>query len=114
MPCQLLRADGSQQSLALEQADRLWPRLKGLLGRLALAPAHGLWLSPCNSVHCLFMRFSIDVLYLDRAQRIIAIRSHLKPWQLSLHWPAISVVELAAGECQRLHISIGDQIQCAS
>ena len=87
MPCQLLRTDGSQQALVLEQAHRLWPRLKGLLGRQALAPAQGLWLSPCNSVHCLFMRFSIDVLYLDRAQRIIAIRSHLKPWQLSLHWP---------------------------
>lgn len=114
MPCQLIHADGSQQPLALEQAISLWPRLKGLLGRNRLPPAQGIWLKPCNSVHCLFMRFSIDVLYLDAAQRIIAIRADLKPWQLSLCWPAKSVVELAAGECQRLSITIGDQIQCVS
>jgi uncharacterized membrane protein (UPF0127 family) len=114
MPCQLLRADGSRQPLALEQAARLWPRLKGLLGRHTLAPATGIWLKPCNSVHCFFMRFSIDVLYLDATQHIIAIRTDLKPWQLSLCWPAKSVVELAGGECQRLRITIGDQIQCES
>lgn len=113
MSGQLLRVDGSLQPLILESADRLWPRLKGLLGRRGLCPTEGLWLKPCNSVHCLFMRFSIDVLYLDSAQRIISIRTHLKPWQLSLCWRANSVIELAAGECQRLRITIGDQIQCA-
>lgn len=114
MPCQVTRADGSRQTLTLEQADRLWPRLKGLLGRRSLASAQGIWLQPCNSVHCLFMAFSIDVLYLDSAQRIIAIRADLKPWRMSLCWPAKSVIELAAGECQRLGLTIGDQIQCES
>lgn len=114
MPCQLTRADGTTQPLSLERADRLWPRLKGLLGQRSLAPTQGIWLKPCNSVHCLFMRFSIDVLYLDSAQRIIAIRADLKPWRMSLCLPAKSVIELAAGECQRLGLTIGDQIQCES
>lgn len=105
--------DGRMLALQLEPAFTLWPRFKGLLGRGRLAPATGLWIAPCNSVHCFFMRFAIDVLYLDSQQRVIAIRHTLKPWNLSLHLSARSVIELAADECQRLGIHIGDIVQCA-
>ncbi|WP_276487543.1 DUF192 domain-containing protein [Ectopseudomonas mendocina] len=109
---QLLGHDGRQLPLSLEPAFTLWPRLKGLLGRSRLAPATGLWIAPCNSVHCFFMRFAIDLLYLNSQQRVIAVRHTLKPWSLSLCWPARSVIELAAGECQRLGIQPGDIVQC--
>lgn len=114
MSCTVIRADGSTQELALEQADSLWPRLKGLLGRRSLAPTEGIWIRPCNSVHSLFMAFSIDVIYLNGSGHIIAIRPSFSPWRMSLCLPAKSVVELATGECQRLHITIGDQIKCES
>jgi len=110
---QLLGHDGRQLALQLEPAFSLWMRFQGLLGRSHLPPATGLWISPCNSVHCFFMRFAIDVLYLDSQQRVIAVRHTLKPWSLSLHWPARSVIELAAGECRRLGIQSGDIVQCA-
>lgn len=114
MKHQLIRTDGTSVPLELTLADSLPSRLKGLLGRAGLNPAEGIWISPCNSVHCFFMRFAIDVLYLDGNERIIAIRPNLAPWRMSLCWKAKSVIELAAGECQRLRISPGDQITCAS
>lgn len=98
--------------LDLELADGFWARSRGLLGRHSLREQWGLWLRPCNSVHCCFMRFSIDVLYLDTQQRIIKIRHRLRPWRWSLCWRAKSVIELAAGECRRLGIQPGDTIQC--
>lgn len=98
--------------LSLKLAATLWTRLRGLLGQRRLEPAHGLWIRPCNSVHCCFMHFAIDVLYLDRAGRILHIRHQLRPWRFSAHWRAVSVVELAAGECRRLNIEPGDLLQC--
>lgn len=88
-------------------------RARGLLGQARLTPAHGVWLRPCNAVHCCFMRFAIDVLYLDAQLEIIAIRQRLRPWRWSMCRRACSVIELAAGECQRLRIQPGDRINCA-
>lgn len=100
--------------LQLERAATPWTRLRGLLGRRGLANAHGLWIIPCNSVHCCFMGFAIDVLYLDAEQRIAHIRHELRPWRFSAFWRAHSVIELAAGECRRLNIEPGDSLKCAS
>ncbi|WP_394561176.1 DUF192 domain-containing protein [Aquipseudomonas alcaligenes] len=100
--------------LQLERAATPWTRLRGLLGRSGLAAAQGLWISPCNSVHCCFMRFAIDVLYLDAEQRIVQIRHNLRPWRFSACWRAHSVIELAAGECRRLNIESGDSLKCES
>lgn len=99
-------------ALQLERAATPWTRLRGLLGRRGLPAGQGLWISPCNSVHCCFMRFAIDVLYLDAEQRILEIRHDLRPWRFSICWRARSVVELAAGECRRLHIEPGDNLRC--
>jgi len=112
----VLHVDGHRPAsrLQLQLAHTPWARLRGLLGYKTLPAGHGLWLRPCNSVHCWFMRFAIDVIYLDEQQRVLQIRAQLRPWQLSLCWPASSVIEMAAGECQRLNITAGDQIQCVA
>lgn len=99
-------------ALQLEHAATPWTRLRGLLGRRQLDAARGLWIRPCNSVHCCFMRFAIDVLYLDAEQRILRIHHTLRPWRFSLCWSAHSVIELAAGECRRLQIEPGDLLKC--
>jgi len=100
--------------LQLQLAHTPWARLRGLLGYETLPAGHGLWLRPCNSVHCWFMRFAIDVIYLDEQQRVLQVRAQLRPWQLSLFWPGKSGIEMAAGECQRLNITAWDEIQCVA
>jgi len=89
----------------LELADTAWKRSVGLLGRKSLAANSGLWLSPCNGVHTLFMRFAMDVLFLDAQGRILRQVGDLRPWRFC--GPvrgARAVVELPAGTLAALRL----------
>jgi len=75
---------GTVLATSLEVADSGPKRNKGLLGRKGLAPGEGLWIIPCESVHTFFMQFPIDLVYLDRQNRIKKIRDSVRPWRLSV------------------------------
>ena len=62
---------------------------------------------PCAAVHTAFMRFSIDVVFLDGAGRVQKIVSHLKPWRAASCSGSWQTLELAAGEAQRLELVVG-------
>lgn len=98
----------------VETADRGATRQKGLLGRDGLSPGEGLWIVPCESVHTFFMRFPIDLVYLDRKKRVRKVRSNVMPWRLSACLSADSVVELAAGAALAAKTQTGDQLQFSS
>ena len=85
-------------------------RFRGLLGMASLPAGEGLWLTPCHSVHTFFMRFPIDVLFLDD-QGIVLSRATLKPWRVS-RWErrAAGVLEMAAGTLERTRTDVGDQL----
>lgn len=89
-------------------------RRKGLLGRNALEPAEGLWLVPCASIHTFFMRFAIDLVYLDRQHRVKKVRSAVPPWRLSVCLTAHSVIELPAGSAEQTNTQPGDQLEISS
>lgn len=86
-------------------------RNKGLLGRTNLPPGAGLWIVPCESVHTFFMKFSIDLVYIDRNKRVKKVRSHVGPWRLSACLSAHSIIELPAGVAEHTHTLPGDQLQ---
>lgn len=95
-------------AVEIEIADTFFSRFCGLMGRKHLPEGHGLLLAPCSSVHMCFMRFSIDVVYLDKGFRILKIVRKLRPWLgLSMCPGAWGVVELAAGEAERLGMERG-------
>ncbi len=90
-------------------ADRLWQRVKGLLGKKVLRPGCGLVLKPCNSIHTYFMRFPIDVLFVDKANRVIKTLPGLKPYRLTaLYFNAYFVIELPVGLIKASGTSEGD------
>ena len=91
-------------------ASSLWARSVGLLGAASLPGGEGLWLKPCRSIHTFFMRFPIDVLFLDR-QGVVLLKATLAPWRFS-RWErhAAGVLELAAGTVGRTKTDVGDQI----
>jgi uncharacterized protein len=91
-------------------ADSPSTRRKGLLGRKSLDRGEGLWIAPCQAVHCWGMQFAIDVIYLDRQRRVRKVRPHLKPWRLSLSLTAHSVLELPAGTIELTETRCGDQL----
>jgi uncharacterized membrane protein (UPF0127 family) len=78
-----------------------WARIKGLIGRKYLPPGEGIWLVPCNSIHMFGMRISIDVIFLDKTQKVLKYVSQVPPGKIL--WPvrhARSVLELGAGSLE--------------
>jgi uncharacterized protein len=94
-----------------EVADHGAARNKGLLGRASLAPGSGLWIVPCESVHTFFMKFPIDLVYIDRNRKVKKVRNNVGPWRLSACLSAHSIIELPAGVAQTTQTQPGDQLQ---
>ena len=88
-----------------------WSRLVGLLGRSSLQPGQALVLEPCGSVHTAFMRFTIDVLFLDRSRRVVKAVPSLKPFRLSgVLRGAHSAIELPSGVIASTATAVGDEL----
>ncbi len=92
-------------------ADRPLPRMRGLLGRRDLHADEGLLLRPAGSIHTHFMRFAIDVVFLDREGRVVDVRSAVRPWRAARKRGAKAVLELRAGEARRRGIEVGDVLR---
>ena len=79
-------------------ADTLFTRMKGLLGRKELPFGEALWIKPCFSVHTFFMKFAIDVIFLNKTNQVIAAVSNLTPNRVPRLCPqSFSVLELPTG-----------------
>ena len=98
----------------VEVADRGAKRRKGLLGRDHLPPGEGLWIVPCEAVHTVGMQFPIDLVYLDRSQRVVKVRSDVPCWRLSACLSAHSVIELPAGTVLKTQTNRGDKLEFCS
>ncbi len=87
------------------------------MGRAALAPGAGLLIGSgplirLMWIHTFFMRFALDLVFLDRGGRIVRILSAVKPWRLTAPvFGASFVLELAAGAAQRSCARVGDEIR---
>jgi uncharacterized protein len=102
---------GTVLATQLELAGTGESRRKGLLGRESLLPGEGLWIAPCESVHTFFMRFAIDLVYLDRKHRVKKVRDGVGPWRLSACFSAHSVLELPAGTIRSSRTECGDTVE---
>lgn len=94
----------------VEPARTFGARLLGLMGRNGLEPNAALLLEPCPQVHTCFMRFNIDVIFLDANNCVVAVVENLKPWRMSRFYAsARRTLELPGGTLKgRLHI--GDEL----
>jgi uncharacterized protein len=80
-----------------EVADGPIARMRGLLGRDGLEPGAGMLMTREPSVHTFFMRFPIDVVFLDKQDRIVKVVHDLRPWRFAGARRAAAVLELPAG-----------------
>ena len=95
---------------AIELAQTSAERNKGLLGRHGLESGGGLWIIPTEAVHTFWMKFAIDLVFLDRKRRVTKVVPRLKPYRLAGSWRAYSVIELPAGVAELTGTEPGDQI----
>lgn len=99
----------------LEVADTAWSRMRGLLGRSFLAEDSGLLILRCNSIHMFFMRFPIDVFFLDNSDKVVGLAHKIPPFALSpIFWKATKAIEVASGMIEKTHTQIGDQLSLTS
>ena len=95
---------------AVEVADTSEKRRVGLLKHARLDPGSGLWIVPCESVHTFFMKFPIDLVYLDRKRKVRKVRHAVPAWRLSACLSAHSILELPAGTAQATGTQAGDEL----
>jgi uncharacterized membrane protein (UPF0127 family) len=106
----------------LEVADSLWAKFMGLMGRPALEPDTGLWLTGSNGIHMMFMRFAIDAVFLAKpdavggddaeARAVVSVHRGLRAWTgiVPLVRGANGVLELPVGTIERSGTAVGDRI----
>jgi uncharacterized membrane protein (UPF0127 family) len=107
-------ADGQVVCDRCVVADTLPRRMRGLLGRPKLFPGTGIVMRPGWSIHTAFMRFPIDVMFVDASQVVLRVVPGLRPWRAALCRGGHDVVELAAGECARHDLEAGDRVTWAA
>jgi len=95
---------------AVEMADTRESRRRGLLGRDGLDAGSALVISPCFSIHTAFMRFAIDVVFLDRHGLVLRVVPGLRPWRLAIVPRARLVVEMPAGALETHPVLAGDSL----
>lgn len=92
-------------------ADSFFSRLVGLMFIKEMKGMDGLLLEPGNSVHNCFVRFPIDVIFLDRENKIVKIIRNFKPWRFSwIYFRSRRVLELNGGSLAK-NIEEGDQLE---
>jgi uncharacterized protein len=92
-------------------ADRPHTRLRGLLGRAELLPGEGILIKPASSVHTFWMRYAIDVVFLDAEHRVVRVESGVPPRRIAGARGARSVLELAAGQARQRGLRAGDVLR---
>lgn len=86
-------------------------RTTGLLRRTGLEKGEGLWIIPCEAVHTFFMKFPLDLIYIDRKHRIRKVVRNVAPWRVSVCLSAHSIIELPAGIIDKTGTQPGDQLE---
>jgi uncharacterized membrane protein (UPF0127 family) len=93
-------------------ADSFFKRLKGLMFTKELLSQSALYIYPCREIHTFFMNYSIDVLYLDTNNIILAIDEDMKPGRIGKPVKnAVAVVELPSGRAMEACIAVGQAVE---
>ena len=103
--------DGVVIAQEVEVARSFFKRLKGLMFRKEMKHGTAMLLAPCPQIHTCFMRFALDVLFLDQDGKVVRVMENLKPWRLSpIVYHATQTLEMPAGTLQGC-VKAGTQVR---
>ncbi|MCY6371175.1 DUF192 domain-containing protein [Clostridium ganghwense] len=93
-------------------ANSFFKRLRGLMFTKELSPQSGLYISPCSGIHTYFMNYTIDVLYLDINNTILAIDENMTPGRVGkFRKSSVAVVELTSGKVKETQTKVGQVVE---
>jgi hypothetical protein len=105
----LTTSSGKTVVAAVAMADTPWQRFMGLMGKRELSADAGLCLRPCSSIHMFFMRFPVDVAFIDADGHVVRMYQGLRPWRISrVVRRAKAAIELPSGSLARAGVGVGD------
>ena len=97
---------------SVKVASNPWQRVKGLLGTRTLPQQEALVITRCQSIHMVFMKFPIDVIFCDAQNTVVGLCENIQPFCFSpIFWKASYAIELPAGSINASKTQIGDQMQ---
>lgn len=92
-------------------ADSAISRLVGLLNRKTFSPEEALVITQCRSIHMFFMKFSIDVIFVDRNNKAIGLVHNIQPYRMSPYFiRAKKAIEIFPGIINQSQTTLGDEI----
>jgi uncharacterized membrane protein (UPF0127 family) len=86
-------------------------RMRGLLGQPEPEAGQGLLITPCSSIHMFFMRYPLDIIFLDSCGVVVAVRRMLRPWRMAACPGAKAVLEVRGGQAARANITRGTRLR---
>ncbi|MFL5735551.1 MAG: DUF192 domain-containing protein [Chloroflexia bacterium] len=94
------------------RANGFLSRGRGLMFTDPLPDGGGLIIDPCNSIHMFFMRFPLDIVFVDKAGTIVFMYYGIKPWRMGrIVRGAKLAIELPDGTITRTNTQVGDHIE---
>jgi uncharacterized membrane protein (UPF0127 family) len=101
---------GAPGRLRIGVADGWASRAIGLLATRRLDDPCGLWIKPCSSIHTFWMRYPIDVVFLDKSGVVVRVAPAIVPWRLAACRRAHTTLELRAGLAAALGLRAGMEL----
>lgn len=117
MNCELVKfineRDQTVVANRIKVANSFWQRFRGLMLSAEPEEGEGLLLAPCNSIHMMFMLYSIDAVFLDASNKIKVLYQKLTPWVGFSRWhtDVSSVLELKSGTIHKTGIRVDDTLR---
>ena len=106
-----LKKNGVTLIETVEVANRFRERMRGLLGRPSLGTSRAMYLNPCSCIHTFFMKFTIDLVFLDRDMKVEKIVTKIPPGRvISGGMKARSVLEMESGWFPEGDLKVGDEV----
>ena len=101
---------GREVLTAVRQAEGAWGSFKGLMLKQRLPDGHGLLFRPARGIHTQFMRFPIDLVFLDKSDTVTKVREAMPPWRFDFT-NAAGVIEINPGAARASDIQPGDRLR---
>ncbi len=95
---------------AIEEAKGPWRSFRGLMFRKGLLDGHGMLFRPAKGIHTQFMRFPIDLIYLDTHNQVVKVRPSMRPWRFDFT-NAAAVIEMTGGTAAVVDVRAGDRLE---
>ncbi|HKG26077.1 MAG TPA: DUF192 domain-containing protein [Thermomicrobiales bacterium] len=98
---------------AIEEAKGPWQSFRGVMFRKGLPDGHGMLFRPAKGIHTQFMRFPIDLIFLDKQNQVVKVRPSMRPWRFDFS-NAAAVIEMTGGTAETVDVRVGDRLEFQS